>query len=109
MESAKTLTLIGNILQTIWLVLYFIVGLSTSILKGIGALPRTGVWAPSITHALIFLVLVILCWIAMARLKDSTWRLILLVCGVVSLIWFGNLIAGILFIVAFFKASKAAN
>lgn len=109
MQSAKTLTLVGNILQTFWLVIYFIVGLSTSILKGIGALPQTGVWAPSFMHAVIFLIIVILSWVAMAKLEDKTWRTILLVMGIITLIWFGNLIAGILFIIAFLKANQATN
>ena len=109
MQTAKTLTLVGNILQTIWLVFYFIAGVSTSILKGIGALPHAGIWAPSIAHAIIFLIIVILCWMAMGKLEDGTWRFILLICGVVTLVWLYSLIAGILFIIAFVKANKAAN
>lgn len=106
--KGKTPALIGNILQTIWLVIYFIVGAGTTVLKAIDALPKTGTWSPSILHAIIFLVLVIVSWVAAAKLEDNTWRTILLVCGIVTAVWFFNWIAGILLVVAYFQSGKKA-
>lgn len=108
-QAGRTQVLIGNVLQTIWAVIYLILGVLSVGLKLAGALPKHSVWQPDIVKFLILLVLVIICWVGMSKLASAGWRAFYLIWGIVSIIFFGNLIAGILFIVAFVAANNAAK
>lgn len=107
METAKKLAFVGNILQTIWLVVVFAAGLLNTTARVFQLIPANA-GGKGVLSALVFLVLVILGWIAASRLDDNTWRFILLLVAIVAFFYAGSFIAAILFLIAFFKSGSRA-
>lgn len=108
MKNARILVLIGNIILTLgaaWMLLANVLNLTT---KLIGA--NFGDSSTNIPSLIAILVITVLSWIAMNRLAEKNWRIFILVAAIllVFLAW-GSLLVGILFLIAFVLANKAAK
>lgn len=108
MKNARILVLIGNIILTLeaaWMLFASVLNVTTKLL---GA--NFGDSSANIPVLIAFIVITVLSWIAMNRLAEQNWRIFILIAAIllVFLAW-GSLLVGILFIIAFVLANKAAK
>lgn len=102
--NQKALLTVGNILQTVWFLVLIAVSLLNATFSFLKIIPATS--TSNVSNILLLLLLIVLSWMAQSKFEIKGWRIFLLIEAVLSILYFGSLIAGIIFIVAYVKANK---